>query len=616
MSADSPLDPENRRLYGEMLRPPMGYALDCAAATTYSLDFETAMVIPATLAFHAAESRAETLASPLALLEGLERMAGRIAIFCEAGRIQGVPRQVSRLCALLEDTVTEVLAPKGGAFHPKLWLLRYRPLDPAQPVRIRLAILSRNLTKDTSWDLCLCLDGMRGATRIPGNEAMIGLLQALPNLAANRPTPSRALSILRELERDLETTGWTLPPGFDTIDFSVNGLGGPVWLPAIGRSIGVISPFCDPHALTVLTPKYVKAAHLVSRAEELALIPEAVRARFAQISVLDDLAETADGEDTEADPADLQTARGLHAKAFITERGWATDITVGSGNATSAALVNGSNVEVFATLTGLTSRIGSVSDHLSPDRLGRFLRPFEAIEGAPDDASEAAVQRLETARRAIASARFAIRCSETGTDRQINLELRCGSISPLGNIALSVWPLTLGEVHAVLGAALLAGQPVGLGTLALRDVTRWLGLRLTDEPSGQSQIFSLGANIDGLPEDRTSEILRSIIDDRGAFLRYLRLLLLDIDDPSAALFGTGAKTGWAGFNGSFEETPLLENMVRALSGDGSQLHDVARLIERLGDAQGEGGAVIPPEFLDLWQAFRAVMPRKRARKHV
>lgn len=224
---------------------------------------------------------------------------------------------------------------------------------------------------------------MRGATRISGNEALIGLLQALPDLAANRPTPSRALSILRELERDLETTGWTLPPGFDTVDFSVNGLGGPVWLPAIGRSIGVISPFCDPHALTVLTPKYVKAAHLVSRAEELALIPEAVRARFAQISVLDDLAETADGEDTEADPADLQTARGLHAKAFISERGSATDITVGSGNATSAALVNGSNVEVFATLTGLTSRIGSVSDHLSPDRLGRFLRPFEAIEGAP-----------------------------------------------------------------------------------------------------------------------------------------------------------------------------------------------------------------------------------------
>ena len=157
---------------------------------------------------------------------------------------------------------------------------------------------------------------------------------------------------------------------------------------------------------------------------------------------------------------------------------------------------------------------------------------------------------------------------------------------------------------------------MGIGTLALRDVTRWLGLRLTDEPSGRSQIFSLGADIEGLPEDRTAEILRSIIDDRGAFLRYLRLLLLDIDDPSAALFGTAAKTGWAGFNGSFEETPLLENMVRALSGDGSQLHDVARLIERLGDAQGEVGAVIPSEFLDLWQAFRAVMPRKRARKHV
>ena len=124
MPPETALDPQNRALYGDILRPPPGCGFDCAVATTYSLDFETALVIPATLAFHA-ESRQETLDSPLALLEGLERLAGRIAIFCEAGRIQGTPREINRLTALLEDTITEVVAPGGGAFHPKLWL---RPL--------------------------------------------------------------------------------------------------------------------------------------------------------------------------------------------------------------------------------------------------------------------------------------------------------------------------------------------------------------------------------------------------------------------------------------------------------------------------------------------------------
>jgi hypothetical protein len=92
MPPETALDPQNRALYGDILRPPPGYGFDCAVATTYTLDFETALVIPATLAFHAAENRKETLDSPLALLEGLERLAGRIAIYCEAGRIQGAPR--------------------------------------------------------------------------------------------------------------------------------------------------------------------------------------------------------------------------------------------------------------------------------------------------------------------------------------------------------------------------------------------------------------------------------------------------------------------------------------------------------------------------------------------
>lgn len=59
MPSDSALDPENRTLYGEILRAPKGYEVDQALATTYSLDFETALVIPATMAFQAAENRAQ-----------------------------------------------------------------------------------------------------------------------------------------------------------------------------------------------------------------------------------------------------------------------------------------------------------------------------------------------------------------------------------------------------------------------------------------------------------------------------------------------------------------------------------------------------------------------------
>lgn len=155
MQDNAALDPENRALYAEILRAPAGYDLDAAVATTYTLDFETALVVPATLAFHAAENRQETLDTPLALLEGLERLSERIAIFCEAGRIKAIPKGANRLTALLEDTVTEVTAPRGGAFHPKLWLLRFTPIGDLGQPRLKLALLSRNLTTDASWDLSL-----------------------------------------------------------------------------------------------------------------------------------------------------------------------------------------------------------------------------------------------------------------------------------------------------------------------------------------------------------------------------------------------------------------------------------------------------------------------------
>jgi hypothetical protein len=53
--------------------------------------------------------------------------------------------------------VVEVQAPKGGVFHPKLWLLRYTAEN--QPAFYRLLNLSRNLTFDRSWDIILCLEG-------------------------------------------------------------------------------------------------------------------------------------------------------------------------------------------------------------------------------------------------------------------------------------------------------------------------------------------------------------------------------------------------------------------------------------------------------------------------
>ena len=83
------LDPETRLLYGDCLQAPPGYRFDAGVATTFSLDFETALAVPVSLALFAADNREEILQHPIALLEGAERIAGRLAVFAEAERRHG-----------------------------------------------------------------------------------------------------------------------------------------------------------------------------------------------------------------------------------------------------------------------------------------------------------------------------------------------------------------------------------------------------------------------------------------------------------------------------------------------------------------------------------------------
>jgi len=608
MQADAVLDPENRALYAEILRPPAGYDLDAAVATTYTLDFETALVVPATLAFHAAENRQETLDTPLALLEGLERLSERIAIFCEAGRIKAAPKGANRLIALLEETVTEVAAPRGGAFHPKLWLLRFTPIGGHGQPCLRLALLSRNLTTDASWDLSLSLDGVPGDRPNEQNTPLVELVRALPGLAEGRPTPAHVATMVASLADDLARAAWEHPQHIRNIRFAVNGLTDRVWRPKIGRTLGIISPFVTNGALSALCRGVEPAsACLLGRGEELARLDPETLAMFGTRLVLDEMAETEDGEESEPALSSVIPARGLHAKAFITERYKSTEITMGSGNATAPALIIGKNVEVFATLSGYTEHLGTMEDQMSPERLGRFLREFVPHE--PDDTTQDddAEKQLDSVRRDLAGAHPVLRCEADDAGRiLLHLSAHTPFAVPEG-IGLRLWPVVAGIEYGIDVMEMNAGERA-LARLPLKDVTRWIGVRLRDAKSGVEHHFTLGTDLVDLPDARTAEILRSLIENRDAFLRYIRLLLGDVSEATRALFAAGQGGGLSGMFGTGRDAPILEDMVRALASNGRQLRDIERLVTRLSDPDTGQSEVVPDEFLDLWETFRAVLP--------
>jgi hypothetical protein len=115
------LNPDNRALYSDALRPPPGYRFREAIATTYSLDLETLLTIPLHLAlFSAGQPIEELLEDSVSVLEAIRRTARQVTVYAHASRLH-VPRSRHSLYGLLETSVVEVLPPsRTGAFHPKL----------------------------------------------------------------------------------------------------------------------------------------------------------------------------------------------------------------------------------------------------------------------------------------------------------------------------------------------------------------------------------------------------------------------------------------------------------------------------------------------------------------
>jgi hypothetical protein len=619
------LAPDQRALYSDSLRPPIGHVFDGGLATTFSLDLEALLTVPVYLALASVPDARDALANPIAILEAIERTSQKLAIFVQGGRMHAVDKQ-PRLCALLESVTIEVNAPRGGSFHPKLWLLRFRPQNNSNGTPLlRLLVLSRNLTNDRSWDFVLRLEGKPGRRNVVANNPLAKLVAALPELA-NRT--DQITSSTRELVLGLADqalcTAWELPDGFDELSFETIGLSRRTWWLPHSHRLAVVSPFCDDSALEALADATPEPALLLSRPETLETISAPTRVRFGRVCVLDDAAETEDGE--EGDQSDRRLY-GLHAKVYLLDRGWNTTLIVGSGNATRRVFKTGDNVELFALLTGRRSKIGNVGTLLSTEGLGAILTDFvEPMERTPEisQAELQAEKDLEAARAVLTQAGLTLNCLTERTPPKgkamvgpqgglWRVTLTTSKPVALAGIRrISVWSVTSRKEQARDGLPLTIKGTVHLGAYSLADVCGFIAFELEADAADRSITFSLNVPVIGLPSHRDRAILRSVIEGADGFLRYLRLLLADLGGfQSPPILNDGGKLRHWSIGGDASDA-LLEDLVRALSREPDRVRAVDRLIERLDEPDAEN-PVVPADFLALWGAFRALIPTPEAR---
>jgi len=395
------LETDARQLLLEALRPPPEFDLDRAIGTTFSLDVDALLFVPLAFTLFQVQDTDGVLAKdPLALIEALRRYAGKTSIFCQAGQI-GVPPSGQPLLAHLEDVVVPVTAPiAGGLFHPKVWILRFVPLNQSAEIRYRLLVMSRNLTMSNAWDIMISLDGLltNRSRAIARNHPLGDFVAALPAMA--RQVPERIRSDVDLIADEIRRVRFEPPTGVDDIAFWALGLTRQRVNPFEGRMDRklVVSPFIGPQWLSAFLGKSAGNV-VVSREEELRKIAPDLLASIGDCRYVGvpDPEPQIEG-DTAAESPSAEMA-GLHAKLYIGDTGWTTRAWLGSANATDGAFH--ANVEFMVELRGKRSVMGvdaMVGSETKGVGFGQLLRKFvpgpDQGEADPDDELRRAAEEL------------------------------------------------------------------------------------------------------------------------------------------------------------------------------------------------------------------------------
>jgi len=619
------LAPRDRTLLLESLRPPAGYRLGRALTTTYTLDLVALLTAPLAFTFFDWEDD-EGLPSgnPLALLEAVRRNARRLHVFCHGGAIH-VPKRGQVLLAHLEPCVVEVAAPKGGVFHPKVWVLRFDP-EPGsrESVRYRLLVGTRNLTFDRSWDTLLRLDGEPTAERgLPRrNRPLAEFVGALPGLATGE-VPGEAQTAAAELAEELRAVEWERPAKVRELEFLPLGLGREAWPFDRGRRRLVIAPFLDTAFLERFAGEREDGV-AISRSDALHAALDGLDG-FSERYVLADGADGDEEDEAEASSGHAEPAseasegsllRGLHAKLFVLDDGHRAHVFTGSANGTLAAFER--NVEFLVRLDASKHAMG-IDTLLGREVKGallELLEPWKAVEIEEDperELRERLERRAEEVRDALARSDLRLEATLAGTGNEgdgaaseeevLRLELQGERPSLQKGVRITVWPVVLGPQAA---AELDSSSPLARFEVSLGAATAFLAFEVLARESGLEHRlrFARRLPLTGLPEDRDERLLRLLLKDRETVLRLLYLLLSAEEISAERLIAIGQRDGTGEWRTNDYGLPLLEPLVKALARGPEGLAPVERLIADLSRTE-EGRAMLPEGFEELWDAVRS-----------
>jgi hypothetical protein len=196
----------------DWLRPDTGFQTDIALVSTYSASAGVLASLLLSLAgFEDDPSDAGSRATRVKFAKSVVQLKDRVTIAIQAGRLF-CPRRGGKAIALLDRFLKDMRYDervKGGqSWHPKCAIVRYSDAK-SSTGKWRLWLGSRNLTRDTSWDLGLSLEGHENELDATDGMKIPSIANVVKKLAAETHQTEKWQEPLKRLRN----VHWEVPRG-------------------------------------------------------------------------------------------------------------------------------------------------------------------------------------------------------------------------------------------------------------------------------------------------------------------------------------------------------------------------------------------------------------------
>ena len=559
----------NRLSYGELLQPELGYELEFAVGLTYSLDLEALLGIPVSFGL-LDEVDSSLMKSPFYMLEAIRKSGDRLAIFCNAGGIS-LPKNIQSVYSLLEKSVFEIRLPNRQNFHPKLWFAKY--INGEGESYIKVLVLSRNMTFDSSIDLCVELKGDIKRRPYLKNKPLADMLSFVSKYA-EKSKRQRIINLsedimkvrLFDVNHPFEDYEF-LPIGIDDYDKDNTKL-------FEGKyDLFAVSPFLSDDIVKGLT----NCNHNKVLITRKASVTKTVLDRFDSVYITKDI--LSDNE--------YGVKQDIHAKMYFTRSQEGNYLYVGSANASYNAFHN--NVEFLLKLKYKPRCVGFKM--IFEDFIPEEHCPFELITTVPDDLIVDNEKII--IEKAVKEAIYAIKGAKITCDGDTyKVVIKTKELT--SGVPIKVAPMQRQNMNRDLQ------QETLFEGMLLKELSDFFILSIYDKK------LVIKIKTKGMPEDRDDAIYKNIIDSKSKFLSYVSLILAD-NFATGVIEESEYLRLMMGNDNDENKYPtisaLYEKMLKAVHQHPGRLKEIANIIEKLDDG------IVSDEFLKMYQKFERAARR-------